>query len=246
VRVCGRTLDRFFFPRPSLPDFQRAMRERRKRNNVETLFGVNGIPSDNKIRMLLDGTEPKVMGETFGNNLRMETDLSKFYINWRVILRMILPIIHKKLFGEKSVYIDYKHKISTKNLVRKHEQRFSIYPSTMRPYNESYITAYEEPNKNSQKLFVLKDGDYLNTLQLVSIKKFSTNRSSNWVKIKDENNRIGWVFGGYTTVERGGPKYRTPKTKLDLILICHNDKIIKMVYGQTAHSGSVYAHQLCW
>jgi hypothetical protein len=200
-------------------------------------------------------------------------------------------------------------------VIRKHEQRFSIYPSGMRPYNKSYITAYEEPNKNSQKLFVLKDGDYVNTLQLASIKYFSTNRSSNWVKIKnddnrigwldmddewdrysdgiwrilemlnvnnrnwtirklngdliiyevlnvrdkpgvngtnvlfklmgdyrnavsvtilaiteepdtidgitdywikieDENNRIGWVFGGYTTVERGGPKYRTPENQI--------------------------------
>jgi hypothetical protein len=55
--------------RPSLPDFQRAMRGRWKRNNVETLFGVTGIPSGNQIRKLLDGVYPKVMGEAFGNNL---------------------------------------------------------------------------------------------------------------------------------------------------------------------------------
>jgi len=31
-----------------------------------------------------------------------------------------------------------------------------------------------------------------------------------WVKIKDEKGRIGWIFGGYATVERGGPKYYIP------------------------------------
>jgi hypothetical protein len=35
-----------------------------------------------------------------------------------------------------------------------------------------------------------------------------------WVKIKDEQNRIGWVFGGYTSVERGGPKYSTPNASI--------------------------------
>jgi hypothetical protein len=46
-------------PRPSLLDFQCAMQWRRKRNNAETLFGVNGIPSYNQIRTLLNGIETK-------------------------------------------------------------------------------------------------------------------------------------------------------------------------------------------
>ena len=33
----------FFFQHPSLLSFQRAMRERKKRSNVETLFGVKEI-----------------------------------------------------------------------------------------------------------------------------------------------------------------------------------------------------------
>jgi len=31
-----------------------------------------------------------------------------------------------------------------------------------------------------------------------------------WVKIEDEQNRIGWIFGAYTDINRGGPKYRIP------------------------------------
>jgi hypothetical protein len=35
-----------------------------------------------------------------------------------------------------------------------------------------------------------------------------------WVKIKDEQNRTGWIFGGYASVERGGPKYRIPNSEI--------------------------------
>jgi hypothetical protein len=59
----------FFFLHPSLLDFQRAMKERRKRSNLETLLGVMEIPSDNQIRTLLDGIEPSVLGGVFERNL---------------------------------------------------------------------------------------------------------------------------------------------------------------------------------
>ena len=61
----------FFFQHPSLLDFQRVMKEKRKRNNVEILFGVAEIPSDNQIRTLLDGIAPSSLGEVFGANLRI-------------------------------------------------------------------------------------------------------------------------------------------------------------------------------
>ena len=55
----------FFFQPPSLLDFQRAMKERLKRSNMETLLGVSNIPSDNQIRTLLDGIEPESLGEEY-------------------------------------------------------------------------------------------------------------------------------------------------------------------------------------
>ena len=59
----------FFFQHPSLLDFQRAMKERRKRSNMETLLGVANIPSDNQIRTLLDEIEPESLGAVFGQTL---------------------------------------------------------------------------------------------------------------------------------------------------------------------------------
>lgn len=32
-----------------------------------------------------------------------------------------------------------------------------------------------------------------------------------WLKIEYAHGKYGWIFGGYATVERGGPKYYTPE-----------------------------------
>jgi hypothetical protein len=61
----------FFFQHPSLLSFQRAMQERKKRNNVETLFGVKEIPCDNELRCLLDAIKPGIFGEVFLQSLKL-------------------------------------------------------------------------------------------------------------------------------------------------------------------------------
>jgi len=47
------------------------MKKRKKRNNVETLFGTIEIPSDNQIRTLLDGIKPRLMSGIFTDNLQI-------------------------------------------------------------------------------------------------------------------------------------------------------------------------------
>jgi hypothetical protein len=53
----------FYFQHPSMPDFQKAMEEREKRNSLKPLFGAENIPGTGQARKILDGTEPK---ELFG------------------------------------------------------------------------------------------------------------------------------------------------------------------------------------
>lgn len=50
-----------FFQHPSLLQFQRAMQQKRRRCNLETVFGVHDIPSDTQMREILDGVEPEVL-----------------------------------------------------------------------------------------------------------------------------------------------------------------------------------------
>jgi hypothetical protein len=60
----------FFFLYPSLLHFQRAMKTKRRRSNMETLFGVSEIPCDNRIRELMDGIELGALSGVFMDNLR--------------------------------------------------------------------------------------------------------------------------------------------------------------------------------
>ena len=48
-----------FFQHPSLLQFQRAMQQKRRRCNLETIFGVSEVPSDTQMREILDDVDPE-------------------------------------------------------------------------------------------------------------------------------------------------------------------------------------------
>jgi hypothetical protein len=56
-----RGFARMFFPHPSLLQLQRAMAKKRRRSNLQTIFGVHEIPSDTQMREILDGVEPETI-----------------------------------------------------------------------------------------------------------------------------------------------------------------------------------------
>jgi hypothetical protein len=65
----GSALGALFFQYPSFLRYQREMKDAEKRDNVESLFGVGGIPSDNEIRKIADGIEPAKIGGVFNATL---------------------------------------------------------------------------------------------------------------------------------------------------------------------------------
>src|SRR5215470_14036669 len=50
-----------FLQYPSLLEFQRQMKQRRGRCNLETIFGVTPVPSDTQMRDILDGVAPELL-----------------------------------------------------------------------------------------------------------------------------------------------------------------------------------------
>lgn len=64
----------FFFQFPSLLRYMREMEEEEKRSNVQSLFDVRGIPSDNQIRNIVDGIEPSAINGVFNETLKTERD----------------------------------------------------------------------------------------------------------------------------------------------------------------------------
>ena len=55
----------FFMQSPSFLAHQRDMQRRKGKNNAQSVFGVEGIPSDGQIRNLLDPTEPGGLQQPF-------------------------------------------------------------------------------------------------------------------------------------------------------------------------------------
>jgi len=74
----------FFFQHQSMLDFQRRMRERQRRSNMASIFGVTEIPSDTQIRTLIDRIEPETFGGIFNESLLI-ADEYKVLDSYRVL-----------------------------------------------------------------------------------------------------------------------------------------------------------------
>ena len=55
----------FYTQAPSFLSWQQDMQKRTGRNNAQSLFGINGIPTSEQIRNLLDPVSPKLLGAPF-------------------------------------------------------------------------------------------------------------------------------------------------------------------------------------
>jgi len=74
----------FFFQFPSLLRYMREMQEQEKRDNVQSLFDIKGIPSDNQIRNIVDVIEPSVISGVFNETLKA-VQLSGVINEYRVL-----------------------------------------------------------------------------------------------------------------------------------------------------------------
>jgi hypothetical protein len=61
----------FYTQSPSFLEFQRSMQETAGRNNVQSLFGVVSIPTDNQIRNILDPIEPEHLEKVYQQTLEL-------------------------------------------------------------------------------------------------------------------------------------------------------------------------------
>ena len=59
----------FFSQSPSFLSYQQAMQQAQGRNNAQSLFGIENIPSDNQIRNLLDPISPELLYPLFSGAL---------------------------------------------------------------------------------------------------------------------------------------------------------------------------------
>ena len=72
--ACLSAFSVFFTQSPSFLAYQIEMRERKGKDNAQSLFGVAAIPSDNEIRNLLDPVAPSYLAALYWETLKYLTD----------------------------------------------------------------------------------------------------------------------------------------------------------------------------
>ena len=79
----------FFMGSPSFLAHQRALQRGHGRSNCQTLFGMSAIPSDNYIRLMLDGVSPAAFDRLFVQALEAAGPLSPFQrLDGRVLIAL--------------------------------------------------------------------------------------------------------------------------------------------------------------
>jgi hypothetical protein len=79
----------FFMGSPSFLGHQQALAEGHGRSNCETLFGMSAIPSDNYIRLMLDGASPAAFDGLFMNAIEAAGPLTPFQcLDGRVLIAL--------------------------------------------------------------------------------------------------------------------------------------------------------------
>jgi len=91
--------------------------------------------------------------------------------------------------------------------VRKMDGYLSIWDDT--------LNVMDKPGFNAAVLFQLAPTPHNSELsfRILAITE-EKERGDYWVKIIDEQDRIGWIFGGYASVNKGGPKYDIPRDQI--------------------------------
>lgn len=79
----------FFMGSPSFLAQQRALERGQSRSNCQTLFGMSAIPSDNYIRLMLDGVSPAAFNGLFMSAIEAAGPLTRFHrLDGRVLIAL--------------------------------------------------------------------------------------------------------------------------------------------------------------
>ena len=115
----------FFFQSPSWLASQRAMQDNTGKNNAQTIFGIGHVPSDNRVRSLLDPASPDLLHDAYwellgilenadalkqfqvlGDHTLVALDGTVFYSSEKISCSSCLVVHHKDgrtVFSHKAV-----------------------------------------------------------------------------------------------------------------------------------------------
>jgi len=136
-----------------------------KENNIETNTATKITTEENKTILTI---EKKSVQEDEGN-------------------KYIIDELSYNFDNGNGTILNYRIENEYLIITRKHETRLFL----MALMQQNIV--YEEPDINSNELFVITSSCYVNTLQIVFVKNLNTNEAINWIKIITDDNIAGWL-----------------------------------------------------
>jgi hypothetical protein len=171
----------FFFQYPSLLHFQHKMQEKRRRNNMETIFKVGEIPSDPQIRTLMDGIEPIQFGDIFNESLQA-AERCGVLASYRVLDGGVL-IALDGVWYHSSEKIHCKHCLYKTSYDKKREETVTTYYHTIlagtivKPGDTTVLPVMGEPIRND-------DGQKKQDSELKAAKRWLDNYADEYKWLK--------------------------------------------------------------
>lgn len=105
-----------------------------------------------------------------------------------IVSKYIIDELNYNYDNGNGTILDYKIENEYLVITRKHETRLSL----MLFFSQQNII-YEEPDINSNELYVITENCHVNTFQIVFSKNLHTNEAVSWVKIITDDNIAGWL-----------------------------------------------------
>lgn len=97
-----------YFQDPSLDHFQRRMKESINQSNLETMFGVENIPQQKRMRSFIDKVDPTIFRPAFGDVIR-RIDQAKQLENFKFNGRYLCPLDGSQYFHTGSETVSCRH-----------------------------------------------------------------------------------------------------------------------------------------
>jgi hypothetical protein len=145
----------FFFQFPSLLRYMQEMEEQEKRSNVQSMFDVKGIPSDNQIRNIADEIAPSSLSPVFNETLKIAQH-SSVISEYRVLDGgVLLALDGLWYFSSKNIHCS---RCLTKAVKDKNGEKSTVY------YHASVAGAIVKPGGNkvlpvAPEIISNKDGE---------------------------------------------------------------------------------------
>ncbi len=162
----------FFFQHPSMLDFQRVMKDKRKRSNLETMMKVKEIPSNVQITTLLDTINPDSVSTVFDENLHRLDEMETLKEFRCLEGGVLLALDGLWYFSSETIHCEHcQHKTKDGVMTYSHS---TLAGTLVKPGNSEVIPAAPEMIRNT-------DGETKQDCELNAAKRWLEKHSEEYV-----------------------------------------------------------------